>query len=189
MSQVAEVRFRSERGKPLYGLMAEFDSPNKLIRACREAGKRGYTKLDAYTPYPIEEVWEAIGHHKSKLPRIVLAGGIVGCLAGFGLQYWSSAIAYPLNVGGRPLASWIAFVVPAFETTILFAAFSAVLGMFALNGLPMPYHPTFNVDRFSSASRDQFFLMIGTMDPQFESQEVRRFLAEQFPTEVHEVEE
>ncbi len=189
MSSVREIKFRSRQGKPLYGLMAEFDSAKKLTRACREASKKGYTKLDAYTPYPIEEVWEAIGHHKSKLPGIVLAGGIIGCLAGFGLQYWSSAIEYPLNIGGRPLASWIAFIVPAFETTILFAAFAAVLGMFALNGLPMPYHPTFNVDRFASASRDHFFLMIGTVDPQFQLEDARRFLAEQSPTEVHEVEE
>lgn len=174
---------------PLYGLMAEFDSPEKLIRACRNAYKRGYRKLDAYTPYPIEEVWEAIGHHKSRLPLIVLIGGIVGCLAGFGLQYWASVIEYPMNVGGRPTASWVAFIVPAFETTILFAAGAAVLGMFALNGLPQPYHPTFNVERFSAASKDQYFLMIGAADPEFELEDARRFLYQQMPSHVHEVEE
>ncbi len=189
MSATPEVKVRAASGKPLYGLMAEFDSPKALIRACKAAYAKGYRKLDAYTPHPIEEVWEAIGHHKSKLPRIVLAGGLLGCLVGFALQYWASTIAYPMNIGGRPTASWIAFIVPAFETTILFAAFAAVLGMFALNGLPMPYHPTFNVDRFVAASRDHYFLMIGSMDPEFDVDEVRRFLNEQSPTEVHEVEE
>ena len=189
MSQAPEVKVRSTKGKPLYGLMAEFDSADKLVRACKNAYARGYRKLDAYTPYPIEEVWEAIGHHKSKLPMIVLAGGLLGCIGGFALQYWASVIEYPMNIGGRPTASWIAFIVPAFETTILFAAASAVLGMFALNGLPQPYHPTFNVDRFASASRDRYFLMIGSMDPEFEKEDVRRFLYEQLPTEVHEVEE
>jgi hypothetical protein len=172
----------------LYGLMAEFDSPQSLVRACEAVREAGYTKLDAYTPYPIEEVWEAIGHHRSRLPLIVLAGGLVGCVGGFALQYWASTIAYPLNVGGRPLASWVAFIVPAFETTILCASFAAVLGMFALNGLPMPYHPVFNVERFGAASRDSYFLMIGAVDPLFEPAETWRFLQTQNPTFISEVE-
>lgn len=176
------------RAEGLYGLMAEFDSPEALVRACEAARAAGYTKLDAYTPYPIEEVWEAIGHHRSKLPLIVLLGGLVGCLGGFALQYWTSVIAYPLNVGGRPPASWVAFIVPSFETTILLASFAAVLGMFALNGLPMPYHPAFNVERFAAASRDRYFLMIGTIDPRFERGETERFLRAQGPTMVAEVE-
>lgn len=189
MSLFQKIKARSSTGKPLYGLMAEFDSPDKLINACKRAHDQGYRKLDAYTPHPIEEVWEAIGQHKSKLPLIVLAGGLVGCLAGFGLQYWASAIEYPMNVGGRPPASWVAFIVPAFEMTILFASIAAVLGMFALNGLPMPYHPTFNVERFASASKDRYFLLVASADPMFDVDDTSRFLYEQLPTGVHEVED
>ncbi len=137
--------------QPPFALMAEFHSSGELIHAIRESHKAGYKQLEAYTPYPIEEVWEELGHHRSWLPLIVLVGGIVGCLAGFFLQYWSSVINYPLNVGGRPLNSWMAFIPVTFETTILFAAGAAVLGMFALNKLPMPYHPVFNVERFARA--------------------------------------
>ncbi|MDH3745765.1 MAG: DUF3341 domain-containing protein [Acidobacteriota bacterium] len=169
--------------------MAEFSSPAALIAACKATREAGYTKLDAYTPYPIEEVWEAIGHHRSKLPLIVLAGGLAGATAGFLLQYWASVIEYPLNIGGRPLNSWVAFIVPTFETTILFAAFSAVLGMFALNGLPRPYHPVFNVKNFSAASRDSYFLMIGTNDPQFDSEKTRSLLESLGAKEVSEVAE
>jgi hypothetical protein len=172
-----------------YGLMAEFGSPTDLVQACKAARKAGYTKLDAYTPYPIEEVWEALGHHKSKLPFIVLLGGLFGCLGGFGFQYWVSVIAYPMNIGGRPLNSWVAFIPPAFETTILFAAFAAVLGMFALNKLPMPYHPAFNVERFALASKDRYFLLIGQIDPLFEVEATRGFLESLQPTGVSEVAE
>jgi len=181
--------FETADGKKLYGLMAEFDSPEKLIHACEAATEAGFKRLGAYTPYPIEEVWEAIGHHRSKLPMIVLAGGLVGAVGGFFLQYWSSVMAYPLNIGGRPLNSWVAFIVPAFETTILCAAFAAVLGMFFLNGLPQPYHPAFNVERFAAASRDRYFLMVTTKDKAFEPEAVRRLLEGLDPTEVNEVED
>ena len=181
-------RWTTADGKQLYGIMAEFDSPEKLIRAAEETRAAGYERLGAYTPYPIEEVWEAIGHHRSRLPLIVLGGGITGAIAGFGLQYWASVIEYPLNVGGRPLNSWIAFIVPTFETTILFAAFAAVLGMFFLNGLPRPYHPAFNVERFDAASRDRYFLMVTTKNPTFDPVAVRRLLEGLDPTEVNEVE-
>lgn len=182
-------QFKTGDGKKLYGLMAEFDSPEKLIHACEVASKAGYKRLGAYTPYPMEEVWEAIGHHRSKLPLIVLVGGLAGAVGGFLLQYWASVIAYPLNIGGRPLNSWIAFIVPAFETTILVAAFSAVLGMFFLNGLPQPYHPAFNVERFAEASRDRYFLMVTTKDKNFEPTAVRNLLEGLDPTEVNEVED
>jgi hypothetical protein len=181
--------FTTAEGKKLYGLMAEFDSPQKLIRACEEARKAGYKRLGAYTPYPMEEVWEAIGHHRSKLPLIVLGGGLVGALGGFFFQYWASVQAYPMNIGGRPLNSWVAFIVPAFETTILFAAFAAVLGMFFLNGLPQPYHPAFNVQRFAEASRDRYFLMVTTKDKIFEPESVRKLLEGLDPMEVNEVED
>lgn len=181
--------FKTADGKKLYGLMAEFDTPEKLIRACEAASKAGYKRLGAYTPYPIEEVWEAIGHHRSKLPIIVLGGGLAGAIGGFLFQYWASVQAYPMNIGGRPLNSWVAFIVPAFETTILFAAFAAVLGMFFLNGLPQPYHPAFNVERFAEASRDRYFLMVTTKDKNFQPTAVRRLLEGLDPMEVTEVED
>ena len=172
-----------------YGLMAEFDSPKSLIAACTAAREAGYTKMDAYTPYPIEAVWEALGHHKSKLPLLVLIGGLMGAGGGFLFQYWTSVMAYPMNVGGRPFNSWVAFLVPSFELMILFAAFAAVLGMFVLNGLPMPYHPAFNVERFAQASRDRYFLLIGKIDPRFDAEATRRFLEGLEPVEVNDVAE
>ncbi|MFQ5350869.1 MAG: DUF3341 domain-containing protein [Thermoanaerobaculia bacterium] len=172
-----------------YGLMAEFDSPRRLIAACEAAREAGYTKMDAYTPYPIEAVWEALGHHRSKLPFLVLLGGLTGAVGGFLFQYWAASIAYPMNVGGRPLNSWVAFIVPSFEMMILFAAFAAVLGMFILNGLPMPYHPAFNVKRFAQASRDRYFLLIAEIDPRFDAADTRRFLEGLAPVEVADVEE
>jgi hypothetical protein len=173
---------------PIYGLMAEFHEAEELIAAARRTREAGYRHIDAYTPYPIEELAEALGQHHSKLPLIVLIGGMVGALTGYLLQYWASVIEYPLNVGGRPYHSWPAFIVPTFEMTILFAAISAVLGMFFLNGLPQPYHPVFNVPRFALASRDRYFLVIDARDPLFDREGTRRFLSELNPTEVNEVE-
>jgi hypothetical protein len=159
-----------------WGLLAEFRSPHEVVEAAQAAREKGYTRLDAYSPYPIEELSEALGLHRSPLPRLVLAGGLLGLLGGFGLEYWSSVIAYPLNIGGRPLFSWPAFIVPAYETTILFAAGTAVLGMLALNGLPEPYHPVFNVPGFALASRDAFFISIEAADPLFDRRGTRAFL-------------
>ena len=146
----------------LYGLMAEFENPQDLVEATRRARDAGYTRLDAYSPYPIEALAEALDIHDRKLQAVVLGGGILGGLAGYALCYWTSVIEYPLNVGGKPFHSAPAFIIPTFETTILFAAFAAVLGMLGLNGLPMPYHPVFNAPRFALASRDRFFLCIET---------------------------
>jgi hypothetical protein len=164
------------RGPRLYALMAEFHTPGAVVAAARAARAAGYRRLDAYSPHPIEELAEALHFHHSHLPLIVLAGGVVGALVGYGLQYWASVIEYPMNVGGRPFHSWPAFIVPTFETTILFAALSAVLGMLALNGLPEPYHPVFNVPSFALASRDRYFLAIESADAQFDEAETRRFL-------------
>ncbi len=174
--------------KPPFALMAEFHSSKELINAIRESHKAGYKQMEAYTPYPIEEVWEELGHHRSWLPLIVLIGGILGCLGGFFLQYWASVINYPLNVGGRPLNSWIAFIPVTFETTVLFAAGAAVLGMFALNKLPMPYHPVFGVERFALASRDRYFLAIAAWDEKFDRVETEQFLQSLNPHEVALVE-
>ena len=172
----------------LYGVMAEFDTSRALLAAIKGSREAGYKKMDAYTPYPIEEVWEELGHHRSKLPLIVLIGGLIGLATGFGLQYWTSVIAYPLNIGGRPLNSWPAFIPVTFEMTILVATLAAVVGMFALNKLPMPYHPVFNVERFAMASRDRYFLCIEATDPQFDDQQTRDFLLGLDPIEVSDVE-
>jgi hypothetical protein len=172
----------------LYGLMAEFESPTDIVAAARRAYEEGYRKMDAYSPFPIEELSEAIGFHRNRLPLIVLIGGIVGCVGGFALCYWASVYAYPLNVGGRPLNSWPSFIPVTFETTILVAALSAVFGMLALNGLPQPYHPVFNAPRFELASRNTFFLCIEADDPKFNLEETRDFLDSLGPVEVIDVE-
>jgi hypothetical protein len=173
----------------LHGLMAEFDDPRALVLATSKARDEGYRRMDAYSPFPIEELHEAMGGHHSRLPLIVLVGGLVGCVGGFLLQYWASVIAYPLNVGGRPFNSWPAFIPVTFECTILGAALSAVLGMLALNGLPMPYHSVFNVPRFALASRNRFFLCIEARDRKFDLEATRRFLETLGPREVSTVDD
>lgn len=160
----------------LYGLMAEFATPEALLEAARRTYADGYRRMDAYSPFPIDGLSEAIGFQSTRLPLIVLIGGIAGCIGGFYLQYWTSVIDYPINVGGRPFNSWPAFIPVTFEVTILCAALAAVLGMIALNGLPMPYHPVFNVERFERASRDGFFLCIEAVDSRFDAERTRRFL-------------
>ncbi|HEY2989495.1 MAG TPA: DUF3341 domain-containing protein [Candidatus Binatia bacterium] len=173
---------------PLYGMMAEFASPEALVAAAGRAHSEGYRRMDAYSPFPVEGLAEAIGFHKNRLPLIVLIGGILGCAGGFYLQYWASAIDYPLNIGGRPLNSWPSFIPVTFELTILLAALSAVLGLLALNGLPMPYHPVFNVERFELATRNRFFLCIEARDPKFDREATRRFMEGMNPQGVYDVE-
>jgi hypothetical protein len=160
----------------LFGYLAEFDSPTALTNAAEKVHHEGYRKIDAYTPFPLEAVTEAIGFHTTRLPLVVLCGGLTGLITAFGTQYWISAIDYPINVGGRPFNSWPAFVIVCFELTVLFSAISAVVGMFAMNGLPMPYHPVFNVPRFKAASNDGFFLVIEATDPHFDITETSAFL-------------
>jgi Protein of unknown function (DUF3341) len=171
----------------IYGLMAEFEDPTSLVTATERAHREGYRRMDAYSPFPIEELHHALGSRPTKLPLIVLIGGLIGCIGGYALEYWSSVIAYPLNIGGKPLHSWPAFIPVTFECTILAAALSCVLGMLALNGLPMPYHPVFNVSRFALASRNRFFLCIEAKDAQFDLQKTRAFLQTLQPREVSTV--
>ena len=174
---------------PVYGLLAEFDNPEELIQAVRRARAAGYRRMDAYTPFPVEHLVEELGFRRTALPLVVFIGGLVGCAGGFFLQYWISAIDYPLNIGGRPLNSWPAFIPVTFEMTILIAALSAVLGMLAMNGLPMPYHPLFNSPRFALASRNRFFLCIEAGDKQFNREGTAKFLSELKPKGVSEVAE
>jgi uncharacterized membrane protein len=172
---------------PIYGVMAEFDNPTSLVNAAREARARGYRKLDAYSPFPIEALTEALHIPKSKLPLIVLIGGILGGLTGYLMQYYVTVIYFPINVAGRPLHSWPMYIVITFELTILFAAISAVFGLLALCGLPMPYHPCFNVPRFALASRNRFFLCIEARDPLFDRKRTEEFLESLDAREVSEV--
>ena len=172
------------RATALYGLMAEFDDPNALVAATYRANFEGYRRMDAYSPFPIEELHEALGSPHSRLPLIVLIGGVFGCVGGYLLQYWANAIVYPLNVAGKPFNAWPMFIPVTFECTILGAALAAVLGMLALNGLPMPYHPVFNVPRFALASRNRFFLCIEASDVKFDLERTRSFLETLGPREV-----
>jgi ActD protein len=175
------------KSRVIHGLMAEFDDPSSLVAATESARRAGYRCMDAYSPFPIEELHEALGAHHTRLPLIVLIGGLCGGIGGYALQYWSSVMAYPLNIGGKPLHSWPAFIPVTFECTILVAALSAVLGMLALNGLPQPYHPVFNVPRFALASRNRFFLCIESADPKFDLEGTREFLGTLNPREISTV--
>ncbi|HEX5608336.1 MAG TPA: DUF3341 domain-containing protein [Candidatus Binatia bacterium] len=168
--------------------MAEFDSPEALLEASRRAFAEGFRRMDAYSPFPVDGLAEAIGFPRTRVPLIVLIGGIVGCLGGFWLQYWVSVIDYPINIGGRPLNSWPSFIPVTFELTILLAALAAFFGVLGLNRLPMPYHPVFNVDRFELASRNRFFLCIEAADNKFELDRTRRFLDEIGSLGTYEVE-
>lgn len=171
----------------LYGVIAEFDDPQSLLDAAHAVRADGYTSVDAFSPFPIHGLAEAIGFHKTRLSAIVLTMGIIGGIAGFFMCWYANVVSYPINIGGKPYNSWPAFIPITFECAILLAAFGAVFGMLALNGLPMPYHPVFNVRRFDSASRDKFFLVIEARDPKFRLDEARRFLQTLGPREVSDV--
>jgi Alternative complex III, ActD subunit len=172
----------------LYGLVAEFPSADALIAAANQTREAGYRRIDAYSPFPIHGLAEAIGFHRSRLPLVVLLGGILGGCGAFFMEWFSATIHYPINVGGRPLNSWPAFIPVTFELTVLGAAVAAVLGMIVMNGLPMPYHPLFNVERFGQASRDRFFLCIESRDPKFDLEATKRFLESLKPMGVYEAE-
>src|SRR6202171_1628680 len=172
----------------LYGIMAQFDSPSALVAAARETYGAGYRQINGYSPFPIEELSDAIGFKRTTLPLIVLAGGIIGALGGFFMQYWMEVIDYPINVGGKPFNSWPAFIPITFECTVLAAAFAAVFGMLALNKLPQPYHPVFNAPNFALATRDSFFLVIEASDGKFEHDQVVNFMKGLDPKDLIDVE-
>jgi hypothetical protein len=191
----------TEQDQPTtYGMLAAFESPEELLSAAEKARDNGYRNMDAYSSFPIDGMMEALGKAKTKLPAVILTGGAIGCLTGLGLQSWTSASdltlsfgpyifsGYPMNIGGRPMLSFVNFIPVTFELTVLFAAICAFLGTIILNKLPMPYHPLFNAEKFSRASQDRFFLCIESRDPQFESSKTREFLESLKPESVDEVE-
>ena len=177
----------TEHRSPVHGVMGEFETPEQLLAACRKVRDAGYKHVDAYTPFPIEGLAHSIGFRWTLVPLITLMGGVMGGLGGFGLQYWCSAINYAENIGGRSLNSWPAFIPVTFELTVLGAAIFSVVGMLALNKLPQPYHPVFNVERFAHASTDRFFLCIEARDPKFNLAETSRLLQELKAVHVTEV--
>ncbi len=177
----------SEHRIQLYGVMGEFETAHAILDAAKKAREAGYRHVTAYTPIPVEGLAEAIGFRWTAVPLITLLGGLVGGLSGFAMEYWMSVVSYPLNIGGRPLNSWPAFIPVTFELTILGASLSAVFGMLALNRLPQPYHPVFNVERFARASTDRFFLCIESRDPKFQLAEAAKFLQSVSAQHVSEV--
>jgi hypothetical protein len=177
----------SERRSQLFGVMGEFSTPEDLLAATKKAREAGYKHVEAYTPFPVEGLAEAVGFRWTAVPLLTLMGGVGGGLTGFGLQYWVAAITYPINIGGRPLNSWPAFIPVTFELTVLGASIFAVFGMLALNKLPQPYHPVFNVERFGQASTDKFFLCIEARDPKFDLVETSKFLQSLHAQHVNEV--
>jgi Protein of unknown function (DUF3341) len=181
MSTTAE---QSSLHEQIHGMMACFETPEALMKAARKAREQGYREMDAYAPMPVEGLAEAIGFETPWVSRLVFVAGLAGATGGFTLCYWMAAIAYPHNVGGRPLNSWPAWIPITFESMVLLAAITAVVGMLALNGLPQPYHPVFNVSEFERASRDRFFLCIESDDPLFDPAETRSFLESLNPLEV-----
>jgi len=168
----------------IYGAMAEFDTPEALRAACERAYAAGYRKMDAYAPMPVEGLAEAVGYKKNYVALAVLIGGICGVTGGYGLLSWITIVAYPHNVGGRPLHSWPSYIPITFECMILLAALTALVSMLAMNGLPKPYHPVFNVPAFDRASIDKFFLCIESSDPKFRTDDTLEFLRDTGAREV-----
>src|ERR1700728_327450 len=176
-----------ENSDPLYGLMGEFETAGELVAAARRTKDAGFRKFDAYSPFPIHELDDAMDLHDNRVSLFTLIGGVVGACTGFGLASWVQAVALPLNIGGRPLISAPMYIPITFELTVLFGGLTAAISMIIMNGLPSPYHPVFNVERFSNASRNKFFLCIESDDPKFDRHATAGFLESLGPEEIAEV--
>jgi hypothetical protein len=172
---------------PLYGLMAEFETAGELVAAARRTREAGFRKFDAFTPFPIHELDDAMDLHDNRVSLFTLIGGLIGCVGGFGLASWVEGVALPLNIGGRPLISAPMYIPITFECTVLIGGLTAAISMILLNGLPSPYHPVFNVERFANASRSKFFLCIESDDPKFDRDLTAGFLESLGPEEIAEV--
>ena len=172
---------------PVFGLVAEFDAPGDLIRAAEKASQAGYTAVEAYSPFPVHGLTDAMQWDDAKVPWAIFGAGVIGCFAGFGLESWVSVVAYPHNVGGRPLLSWPSFIPVVFECTVLFAGVTAFLGTLAFNGLPRPHNPIFGAKNFDRASQDKFFLCVESSDPKFDDVETEKFLQSLGATSVSSV--
>jgi hypothetical protein len=177
----------SKQPHTLFGLAAEFESPEAVVAAARAVARAGYRRTDAFSPFPVDGLDEALGAHRTRIPLLVLSGAVFGACMGFFMLWYANVITYPWNVGGKPPNSWPAWIPITFELGVLFASFAAFFGMFALNGLPMPYHPMFNVQEFRRASRDRFFIVIESNDRRFNAEETRQFLEGLNPITVREV--
>jgi hypothetical protein len=174
-------------GPALYGLLAEFPSADALCAAARHARAHGYTRVEAYSPFAIEGLDDIVGAHKGWIAPLTLLGGILGGAGTYYLQWYAAVVDYPVNIGGRPLHSWPAFIPATFEVTILGAAVAAVVAMLVLNGLPRLYHPLFEVEEFELASRNRFFLCLPARDPVFAPGPARDLLDELHPLLLREV--
>jgi ActD protein len=170
-----------------YGWLAEFKTAEDLLEAAKRARAAGYRRIEAYAPFPVEGLVEAVGSYQDRVPLLTLIGGVLGGTGGYFMQWYSAVIDYPINQGGRPYHSWPAFIPVTFELTVLGAALFAVIGMLALNGLPKLYHPLFNVPEFELASRSRFFLCLRRDDPHFERAAAQEFLASLTPLALTEV--
>ena len=180
MAESSELVQQAERldtgERVLYGLVAEFEDAHEVVEAARRTRDAGYRKIDAYTPFPVEELSEALGHRDIYVPMIMLAAGILGGIGGFAGLTYLTVQEYPLNIGGRPLFAWPSFVPITFELIVLLSALSGIVGMFWLNGLPQPYHPVFDTPNFEHATSSRFFLSIEADDPKFDREETLRFM-------------
>lgn len=172
---------------PIHGMVAEFDGPEEILEAAQKARDAGYTKMEAYTPFPVHGLIDIVDKEDHRIKWMIFFGGAFGAAAGYGLQWWTSAVAYPHNVGGKPLQSWPAFIPVTFECMVLFASLTAVVGMLGLNGLPRPHHPIFNAKNFEFASRTKFFLCIEVEDEKYDASETKTFLESLKPVQVSEV--
>ena len=171
----AEVA-RAQGKHVVWGITAEFDETDPIINAARQARQAGYTRMDSYTPMPVEGLSEASGYRNKQMPALMFMGGLLGCTAGYWMQWYANTQSYALNIGGRPYHTWPNFIVITFEATVLLTAFAGVFGMLALNGLPTLYHPMFGVDGFDRASQDRFFFTIEARDPSFDFDKTLAFM-------------